>query len=380
MKIYWDKLLPTLLVLVLSLLAGRYLGGAYLFFFRAFSLLLAADFLLFILGWMTLKYNQHFSREHLNRGERIDYDFYVDQPSILAANRIRILFHRIRLEQGIYPEQLDKQLRRGKRAKEQYTIHAHHRGIYEAGIRQITLFDFLGMWEAPLIIYPRTFYVYPRIYNPDKQAPEGLSKDGEMESQEQAGNDQTFRSLKEYRPGMELRGISWKHYARSKRPLIREQGITTSQNRLILLDRRPLPREREDLLLENALAYINSCRGRREAVRIAGMSSGSILTITSENDWQSLIKGSLTLKFDSQSLTDIPIGEDQPVTIVSAIPDGSLLDSEFWRSHPQWQLMALLEGMSREEKIRKQNRLEMLRIQGIDVIIIAKGEEFWSAG
>jgi len=380
MKIYWEKLLPTLLVLVLSLLSGRYLGEVYLFFFRAFVILLAGDILLFLLGWMNLRYNQHFSNEHVDRGETLNYDFYVQQPSWLCANRIRLEFHRIRLAEGLYPEEMELFLRKTERQGKEYTIQAQHRGIYEAGIRKITLFDFLGLWEVPLVLFPRTFYIYPRIYNPDKSAPEGLSPQGEKESMEQAGTDQTFRSLREYRPGMDLRGISWKHYARMGRPLIREQGVTTSNNRIILLDRRPLPREREDLLLENALAFINSCRGGRDPLRLAGFSPGKLLMLQSDNDWKSLIKGTLTLNFNAPALSDLNLSEDEPLTLVSALPDGSLLEPEFWRSHSRWQLMALMEGMEKEEKIRKMARLESLKLQGVDVIIIEKGEEFWSAG
>lgn len=380
MKIYWEKLLPTLLVLVLSILSGRYLGEEYLFFFRAIIILLAGDLFLFFLGWINLRYNQHFSNEHVDRGDTLSYDFYVQQPSWMCANRIRLEFHRIRLAEGLYPEEMELFLRKTEKQGNEYTIQAQHRGIYEAGIRKITLFDFLGLWEVPLILFPRTFYIYPRIYNPDKSAPEGLSPQGEKESMEQAGTDQTFRSLKEYRPGMDLRGISWKHFARMGRPLIREQGVTTSNNRIILLDRRPLPREREDLLLENALAYINSCRGGRDPIRLAGFIPGKLLTLQSESDWQSLIKGTLTLNFDAPAFSDLNLSEEDPLTLVSALPDGSLLEPEFWRSHSRWQLMALMEGMEREEKIRKMARLESLKLQGVDVIVIEKGEEFWSAG
>lgn len=378
MKIYWEKLLPFLLVLALSLLAGRYLGGNYIIFYRCLITFFILDLLLFIIGWQGLRFNQHFNQEHFTRGEKINYKLYVQQRFFWAANRVVLRFHRLQLGHAFYPDKLDLTLKKGKKSQFEYSVNSSTRGIYHAGLKSITLFDTLGFWELPMGHFPRSFYVYPKIYNPNHQAPPGLSMSGEGESTGQRGLDGSFQNLQEYRPGMDLRNISWKHFARMNRPLLRDQGASTTQSRWILMDRRPLTSRREDLLLECTLAYINSRRGGDTPLTVLGFTPSEPLYIQRDEHWNSLIKGCLTLKFDSSSLVDYPIPEEQPITLITTLGDETLFTGDFWKSRSHWQVFALLEEMDSEEKRIKSNKLEKLRSWGIEVITIEKGEEFWS--
>ncbi|MDA3850026.1 MAG: DUF58 domain-containing protein [Spirochaetaceae bacterium] len=380
MKIHWEKLLPLLLVIFLCLLAGRYLGGTYLMVYRFLMTLLLGNALLFCLGWIGLRYNQHFSKEHIQRGETIEYSFYLQQTQPLSSHQTRLDFLRSSLSHSFYPDSLALKLKGNKREEKNYRVQALHRGIYEAGLQQILLYDLFGLWEAPVGLFPRTFYVYPRIYGGMGVPPQGLAMEGDKEAQGVGWDNTTFRGLKEYRPGMELRGISWKHFARQGRPLVREDGINSSPRSIILMDRRPLEKEREDLLLENSLTYINRQRGGKDPIQLAGFLPGKFIYLQDEADWQALIRGSLTLKFDSNYLVDCPVDPMDSVTLISALSDGGLLEQDFWKNHPQWQLIALLEGMETSMKTKRISQLEGLKDLGINVVIIEKGEAFWAAG
>ncbi|MDC7224361.1 MAG: DUF58 domain-containing protein, partial [Spirochaetales bacterium] len=350
MKIAWEKLISALLILAVSFLAARYLGTIYYVLFRGFAFLLILDVLMLIRSYNGLRYNQHFTAEHLERGEEIHYSFYLVQSALTTSNLIHIEFHPFKNQEIKDLEPLHFPLRPHDKKNFSYTIQGGSRGIYRVGIKKLYMEDLLGLIQISLPRHERTFYIYPRLFRgrgyPLKQTAGGGDR---VWKKGRNGEESAFSNLKEYRPGMPLRGISWKHFARYGYPVVRENESSLRPGRIIMADLRPLGGEghREDGVLETVLTLTRRLLDDGEGVILDGFKKGEPLEITYESAFASLYKSTLTIPFDA---ADLPLYREpgDPVTLISALPGWDLLEESFWQTRENWQLVALLEGM--EEK------------------------------
>lgn len=379
MKIYWERLIPFLFILSISFLAARYLGGAYYILFRAILFLLILDVTVYLISFSGMRYNQNFSQEHLIRGESIHYEFYLIQSLRLPSHRIHIEFFPFNNPEMTDLAPLAFNLKARHKKKFNYAIQGGTRGIYRIGIRKMHMEDVLGLFAFPLPRYNRTFYIYPRLYRGSSYPLKEIKGTGEtlLEKSRSAG-DSTFSNLREYRPGLSLHAISWKHFARFTFPVIREQDNTVRPGRIIAMDRRSLgdERTREDGVLETTLALIMRILSGGEAVLLRGILPGKALEITNEAALDSFYQATLSMAFDDPLP---PWYEEtfEPLTLVSALPDDRLLEESFWQARPEWQMAAVLEGMGEEARDRLRPRLDELIRKGAKITVIERGDEFW---
>jgi uncharacterized protein (DUF58 family) len=379
MKVSWEKLIPSLLILVVSFLAARYLGTTYYVLFRAFATLLGLDIILYLISYAGLRYNQHFSAEHLIRGDSIHYDFYLFQALLTTANRIHIDFFPFNNPEMTDLSSLSLTLKARRRASCSYTIQGGTRGIYRVGIKNLLLEDLLGFFALNLPRYNRTFYIYPRLYRGTGYPLKEVTGGGEaiLEKSRSIG-DNTFSNLREYRPGLSLKTISWKHFARYGFPVIKEQENSVQPGRIIHMDRRTLGDERlrEDGVLESTLALIHRILSGGEGVILKGIIPGKSLEITNEATFDSLYQATLSLAFDDP-LPPNTSEASEAVTIVSALPDWDLLEESFWQGHSEWQLAAVLEGMEERKREKVVTTIEELQRKGVNITMIDRGDRFW---
>ncbi|MBN2628731.1 MAG: DUF58 domain-containing protein [Spirochaetales bacterium] len=379
MRVVWERFIPSLLILILSFLAARYLGTIYYFLYRAFAFLFFADLILLFISLGGMRYNQHFSSEHLVRGEEIHYDFYLQQSWFTAATLIRIRFFSFRNPEMTDLVPLEFALKPHEKKKFSYTIRAGTRGIYRVGISRLEMEDFLGFFRFSLPRHERTFYIYPRLYRGEGYPLHQIARGGDNTGRNSTDRGETtFSHLREYRPGMPLRGISWKHFARYGFPLIREYENSVRPGRIIMVDRRSLgeDRPREDGVLETALTLTRRLLDGGERVILDGIAPDRPLEISCEKAFESLYQSTLSLDFDAPRLPEYR-HPGEGVILISALPGWELLREPFWQQRENWQLVALLEGMSEKRKAASLQDLEKLRNRGVTITIVERGDLFW---
>ena len=380
MRISWERLIAALLILCLSFLAARYLGSTYYVLFRSFFLLFMLDLFFLYLSYIGVRHNQNFSSEHLTRGDEIHYDFYLLQSFHTLSANINVEFFPFNNPELKDLEPMSFTLKAQEKRRFSYTIRGGTRGIYRVGIKNLVMEDFLGFFRLDLPRHERTFYIYPRLFRGDGYPLEKTAGGGEQfrKSTRDEG-DTAFSGLKEYRPGLSLRGISWKHFARYGFPVIRENENSVQPGRVLMVDRRSLQgeRPREDGVLETALTLTRRILDGGTGVILDGISPEGPLEVTCESAFSSLYQSTLTLPFDAPHLPAYR-GPGEAVTLISALPDWDLLNDAFWQIRENWQLVAVLEGMEEERKQQVTAALRSLQNRDVSIVIIEKGETFWT--
>jgi uncharacterized protein (DUF58 family) len=381
MRIIWERLIPSLLILAISLLAARYLGGEYYILFRAFLLLLTLDFILLIHSYRGLRYNQNFSSEHLVRGEEIHYRFYLLQSNLSTTNSMEVEFYPFHNPELKDLEKREFSLKSHEKQDFSYSIRGGTRGIYRVGISRLVMEDFMGFFQIPIPRHERTFYIYPRLFLGNGYPLKHTEGGGERVWKKGAeGEASAFSNLKEYRPGIPLRGISWKHFARYGFPVVRENESSLRPGRILMTDRRSLKGQRpqEDGVLETVLTLTKRIIDSGEGAILDGISSDGPLVINCQSAFDSLYQSTLLLSFDAPHLPYYREA-NEAVTLISALPGGDLLEEEFWQMRQKWQLVAVLEGMEEDRALSIRATLIKLQSKGVNIIIIDKGEDFWTA-
>ncbi|MDC7222272.1 MAG: DUF58 domain-containing protein [Spirochaetales bacterium] len=380
MKITWERVIPALLILSISFLAARYLGTIYYVLFRSVAFLLVLDLVMLIRSYNGLRYNQNFTSEHLVRGDEIRYNFYLVQSKISTTNLIHVEFYPFNNPEMKDLEPVCFSLRPQEKKNFSYTIQGGTRGIYVVGIKRLVMEDFLGFFKLSLPRHERTFYIFPRLFRgknyPLKQTAGGGDR---VWKKGGYGEETAFSNLKEYRPGMALRGISWKHFARYGYPVVRENESSLRPGRIIMADLRPLggERHREDSVLEAVLTLTRRIIDNGESVILDGFDRDEPLDIAYESSFESLYKSTLNIQFDAPYLPLYREPSDA-VTLISALPEWDLLEESFWQHRDNWQLVALLEGMEEKQAETTRDALKKLISRGVNITIVEKGEKFWT--
>lgn len=121
----------------------------------------------------------------------------------------------------------------------QLTLDPVQRGVAVFSGFRLTRPDPLGLWralaetanEAALVVLPRTYPVaWPESAGGRHHQPGGIAQASRV------GDSEEFRSLRDYRPGDPLRSIHWRSWARTGKPVVREQQDEYFARHALILD------------------------------------------------------------------------------------------------------------------------------------------------
>jgi len=258
-----------LLCLSLSFLAGIYFGPALLFVF-IFLLALPLTFgVLTLLPFSTVHVEQRWENAMPVRGE-------TTSVSIDVANRSPFPAHGLSL--NVENPQTD-----GKRATDQsrslhlparflhtlrLVMRYAHRGVYRLGVRSIGMSDPFGLLTLERKFPLQEFIVYPKLYelHAFSTVIEDILGHTGGRNGHGAEDPSLFVQLREYREGESIRHISWRKYASTGKPYLREFERQQRNGAIVYLDSRlgngSDPREQEDASIEIFIAimrYLHSC-------------------------------------------------------------------------------------------------------------------------
>lgn len=226
--------------LFLLYLAGVYFGSHLLVLFFLFAIYPFLSLLILVFLYFNLKYHQSFSTDHPVKGESVECRFIISNDFILPVTHVDIGFKAVTpFRVSPFPA-FSSYVRHSESIERKYTLQCPFRGIYTVGLEKIEIHDLLLFFTFKLPVYVKTFYVYPRILEL-KTLPTGIkSLQGRSEGASSGGvpDYSLFARLREYRDGEPTRHISWKKFASTGRPYLKEYEMTAGPDVHIFFDLR----------------------------------------------------------------------------------------------------------------------------------------------
>ena len=169
---------------------------------------------------------------------------------VMAVNRRSRFAPRTLVSQRVGSVRLDRELPAladGRSAIVSVELPTHRRGAVEIGPLEHARTDPAGLWRSTRVVAgPATLLVRPRVHPIDPR-PGGRLRHIDGASTD-AGRDGsiTFRSLRDYVPGDDVRRIHWRSSARTGALMVREHVDATLPSTIVVLDTRAAVYRRDD--------------------------------------------------------------------------------------------------------------------------------------
>jgi uncharacterized protein (DUF58 family) len=378
-----------LLVLILAFLAGSYVVP---FFFCVFLLLLllpVVSLCCLLLGFLSLKYHQEFSTEHPVKGEWVAHRLALSNETFLPLHHVRVRFKAV--HPGMAEQQPDFQayLRARGRLEREYRIHCPFRGIYTVGLQTLEAQDPLHLFTLRRPVWYRTFYVYPRVL-PLKGFTTGLERSERLSQGSSTGavpDYALFSRLRSYRRGESLRHVSWKKFAATGHPYLKEYDTSAEPGVSIYFDLREMDLpvlkalETEDVSVEILVALVKFYldAGVPVSVHAPGRSLFHFRG-SSPTDFQAFHKATMELLFQRtispaalyRSDRQSGSADGSSVILVSHLFDAetfALVEDALAGEQPV-SLVLNQNGCSREQRRQLQPYLDTLKDRGANIRLV----------
>ncbi|WP_156888283.1 DUF58 domain-containing protein [Spirochaeta cellobiosiphila] len=196
-----------------------------IFFFYPVSL-----FFFTLYSYLSIRYTQNFSKEHLCKGDEVQYKLLIENSGALSSVIITAHFKKVHpyLKQEL--EDFKITLSPGRSIKKQYKVSCPYRGIYVLGLSTIVIQDHWGIFCFKISIWQRTFYVYPRLLTFTHYTLRYLGfSEGQLSNAIGIQNNfSLFAYMEEYKWGDPLNRFDWKRWLYRNQAVIKmyEQELT----------------------------------------------------------------------------------------------------------------------------------------------------------
>jgi hypothetical protein len=365
-----ESFLPFISGSILFFLSSRYFGGVYVWLARFWFILFFLDFVMLIINSFTLRYSLNFNRNHINKGDRIQYTVLITGEGKLPVPLVKLEFTRIHIKTDQQIEPVSFSLLPGKVWKYQQEVYAEIRGVYTMGVSRLSLTGLTGLITIDLPIWSRTFYVYPKIFDIPKIIQKHRSSEGHsLAIPGRRGDSHIFHSLREYRTAESIRNISWSRFIQTGTPYIKSYNSRGGSDIHLFLDRRHSGRSSlcDDTVLEVFLCMIYSGIHTGQRLILHGYPGWENRTIETRKEFNDLYLSTLLMEFDALDLGEIrDIPPQDGLYIVTGLPDYKLLD-EHYRGGSIDHLITVTQGRPADELLRIRTLIMNLRLYGTDV-------------
>ncbi|WP_455383402.1 DUF58 domain-containing protein [Salinispira pacifica] len=312
--------------LSLSFLAGIYFGP-YLFFI--FVLLLLFPIVLVastLIPFTSIDVNQKWSASKPVRGEQVSARLFVVNRSVLPMPGLHVEFETDMREKSGELVPLDLNLRPRTSHNVALTLLFPHRGAYKLGVESITAADPAGFVRVSRTIETRPYLVYPRVHQlrhfstvvTDVLGGSAISAD------RHAGDLGNFVQLREYRDGESIRQISWRKYASTGKPFLREYEREQKNGVILYLDTAPAPQEspdpaeHEDAAVEVFLSLVRYLTEHRVPLFLRAPGNPELERMESGPEgFDKLVRSSIFARFLPHAGLDALIEQDQRKGLLS---------------------------------------------------------------
>ena len=247
-------------VLAVAYLAGVYLGGVLLVIWYAVLLLPVVSVCQALITRRSLYVREETPGNDPVKGQILQYSLTVTNESVFPSSPVVLSLHRGLARSGRETRSLYLWMRETRRVNQ--TVPCLYRGTYTVGLASLVVWDVFGLIGFTRRVSARTFTIYPRILE-IPTAPSGTGPYGALADSPVAyGKTDTtlLRELRVYRPGDDVRHVSWRKFALLGEPLIREYDQAAEGAITICADTRAVEGEPdramhlEDCVLEIVIA------------------------------------------------------------------------------------------------------------------------------
>lgn len=305
--------------LSLSFLAGIYFGP-YLFFLFFFLLffpigLVAAT----VIPYRSVDVQQHWSVFKPVRGEKVSARLFVVNRSPLPMQGLHVEFETDMRRQSGELAPMDLTLRGRTSHDIALTLLFAHRGAYRLGVESVRAVDPLGFVRLQRQIETRPYLVYPRIHQLQhfSTVVTDVLGGSAVSADRHAGDLGNFVQLREYRDGESIRQISWRKYASTGKPFLREYEREQKNGVILYLDTSPAPslspdpREHEDTAVEIFLTLIGYLLEHRVTPMVRVPGNPDLERIESGPDaFDKLVRSSISCGFAKHGGLEALIDQD----------------------------------------------------------------------
>ena len=209
--------------------------------FAAFLIIVPLfSFLLLLIAASKLRYSQFFDDKKLTKGQKLVYQCFIENNSIIPLPHVKAVFHAIHLSGHSIEKDAPNKLNQledlefrvylpgNQYLEREKIIELPYRGIYTVGLLKIELKDILNLFTLTPRIRKRICQVYPRII-PIKNIVSGSKTYLGMAQKGIQGllpDYALFNHLEDYRPGASIRHLAWKKFASTGIPVIKNFDST----------------------------------------------------------------------------------------------------------------------------------------------------------
>ena len=197
-------------------------------------------------GWLTFTYLKGVTverqlPERVMAGEPFSVEIALrNRKSWLSAWLMTVKDHVSGNQTELAPEVAFIRIPPGEQQRGHYQLVLARRGVHRFGPVHVDTRFPLGLVERGLnLAVPATLHVYPRLGRLQPDWKRKLNNAMEQTSSQSAKSgifEDEFHSLREYRPGDDLRSVHWRTSARRNELMVRQYRDSRDRSLLILLD------------------------------------------------------------------------------------------------------------------------------------------------
>lgn len=349
MKVNINNLLFYSLLWTIFHLSGNYFGGYFNLINYFLSIVFILNVVHLLLSRKFLYYNQTFSTYHPQKDETIEYSYYLKNSLPFISSPIYMSFTDL--------TNIDsKKVVLGGNNKFIFKSHFKlpYRGVYSVGYKEMEITDILNILILRKKLYQRTFYVYPKV-TAQYLTGHGKGKVSTHILDSSGKNKDSFQSIDSYKPGSKSSVISWKHFALTGTPYVKQFASIENKAISVFIDRTKLSHKRkgpaDDKTMETVVSIVNNSIKNGEECFL----SNKKLIINSYGVFNDYYKSTVFEEFNytkkevKQEFNNINFGLEDNIVIVSPLENSYFLKKELFIKFPKLVLLIIKKSMSLEK-------------------------------
>lgn len=381
-----------LFVLALSFLAGVYFGSSLFLLFLFFLIFPIVSVGCTLISHAALRVHQEWDTAVPVRGDSVVYRLRLTNGSAIPATSVTVSLHNTSFSGSSVPEEIRIALRGHESRSVRHRIQLPHRGVFDFGMKSYESTDLLSMVKLTRRFESGRFFVFPRLYEIPhfSSIAEDILQNRGIRPGNGVDDPTLFSQLREYRDGESIRHISWRKYASTGKPYLREYEGRQNNGVVVYLDTRPVlrrsndPAEQEDIAVEIVLALCRYFLERRVPVRLSapGLRALEVET-TTPGPFSRLYREAAAFHFAPapppilryQADNAAGIVERKVVVVVSHHPDQDLVGFARVRGENETKIVLNLAGYVAKEHSRFQTLLASATQSGVELFSIGSAAE-----
>lgn len=271
------------------------------------------SFLYTILVWLRFKFYQEAGKKVLVKGESVDFYFKMGNEDPFLFSSIQVEFFDEKSQIIGMDEERMYTLIPGETREIKTKLCCKYRGEYFVGAKYFKVTDYFKLFTVRYHVLSKLpVLVSPRITNWEHA---DLLKDKEAKNEARnkvSSTKEMALHVREYQAGDSLKQIHWRNSAKAGKLMTREDQYVQEKEVVLLLDLSAIQGDSdqklvlEDLLLEQGIAIVNTCRKQRIPCKVIfHQVDKAVRKIYTEIDFQRFYEECVKILFISKEKNEV---------------------------------------------------------------------------